>query len=261
MQTWQSGDFGKYGIGLFTLFKFGQDVTIQIDTKQRTMRERMVSAVIDYQKMRKSDRFEIEKISNPIVDKSVFPDHASQGTRILIKNVCQQFWDSCTVPTTHKLKKEILEEISEKYTLYLYGMTQLKETLLKCKGVRAELLENIRSTEIGMDALPRIEVLIDDESMCDVACNRVVSRMATIAGAESEAVCDADAGDSSSPVPGTREGRDSRRQPQRAPEDVESQNGDAIADSCRPCWYTSWKVETRTGTSAATAHVRCSAVC
>jgi hypothetical protein len=215
---------------LFTLFKFGPDVTIQIDTKQRSMRERMVSVVIDYQKMRKADRFEIEKIGNPLIDTTIFPDPASQGTRILIKNVGQQFWDSCTVPTTHELKREIQEEIAEKYTMYLHGMALLKDTLLKCRGVRTDLLENIQDPKIGMDSLPAIEIMIDAQSMRNVSSNRVVSRMATIAGRQCDEQSMEDAADT-------------------------TLNDESAGELSRPCWYTSWKVETKTGSSAAMAHV------
>ncbi len=226
---------------------------IQIDTKQDSMRERMVSAVIDYKKMREKDQFEIEKISNPLVDASIFPDLDSHGTRILIRNVSAQFWDSCTLLTTHKLKPELQREISEKYSLYIRGMSELKQALLKSRCAKADLLENIQSAQHGMDSLPCIEIRIDGESMRDLASNRVVLRMAKLAryGEAEQAVGDAEGGADAS----SRGGRDARRPARRDRDDIEGQTVDEPAEVGKPCWYTSWKVETRTGSSAAMAHV------
>jgi hypothetical protein len=258
---WQTGDFGKYGIGLFTLFKFGPEVLIQIDTKQDSMRERMVSAVIDYKKMRAKDQFEIEKIGNPPLDPVIFPDLDSHGTRILISNVCDQFWDSCTLHSTHKLKSELLQEISEKYCLYIHGMGELKETLLRSKCAKADLLENIRSPQHGMDSLPLIELLIDGESMRDLANNRVVLRMAKLARlGEIEQAGDAESGAEavrppSPTTPSCKAGKEGRRSARRDRDDMGGDAVDEPGEVSKPCWYTSWKVETRTGSFAAMAHV------
>jgi len=258
-KMWQTGDFGKYGIGLFTLFKFGPEVLIQIDTKQDCMRERTVSAVIDYKKMREKDQFEIEKISNPPLDTSIFPDLDSHGTRILIKNVSAQFWDSCTLQSTHKLKSELQQEIAEKYSLYIHGMGELKQALLKSKCAKGDLLENIQSAQHGMDSLPLIEIRIDGESMRDLASNRVVLRMAKLArcGEAEQAAGDAEGGADAvdAPLPSSRGGKDARRPARRDRDDTEGQAVDEPAEASKPCWYTSWKVETRTGSSAAMAHL------
>jgi hypothetical protein len=255
---WQTGDFGKYGIGLFTLFKFGPEVLIQIDTKQDIMHERMVSAVIDYKKMREQDQFEIEKIGNPPIDTSIFPVPDCHGTRILISNVSDQFWDSCTLHPTHKLKSELLQEVSEKYSLYIHGMGDLKRTLLRSKCAKADLLENIQSAKHGMDSLPQIEICIDGESMRELANNRVVLRMAKLARfGEAEQVGDAEGGvEAAHPLsPNSRVGKEVRRSARSDQDDTEGAAVDEPADVSKPCWYTSWKVETRTGSSAAMAHV------
>ena len=232
-------------------------MSIQIDTKQLSMRERMVSTLIDYKKMRLKDQFEIEKISNPLVDRSIFPDTASQGTRILIRNVCDQFWETCTVPVSHKLKDELQQEISEKYSLYICGMAPLRDALLKRKAGRAELLDNVRNPDIGMDSLPQIEILIDGESMSGVRENRVVQRLATIAGTSPyEDGAEGDEGESLPlirPSPTAKEPRGPQRPSLENADDTESRG---MADAGKPCWYTTFKVQTRTGTSSAMAHVR-----
>ena len=277
-QSWQGGDFGKYGIGLFTLFKFGPDVTIQIDSKQAAMRERMVSARIDYRTMRNKDRFEIERIANPPVDAGVFPEASSQGTRILISSVAEQFWDSNTQASPPRLKAALLAEMSEKYSMYTHGMAPIRDVVLRCRDeVRAELLANVQDPELGMDALPRIDILVDGESVLDTSTNRVIQRMRMVAGvgqADAERAGDVDGDDEGSRSPGPALGAGEPDEDHDGLSQAQTQGGagsggagddtgascrgatGAPADAGRPCWYTVFKVKTRAGTSAANVHVR-----
>ena len=147
-----------------------------------------------------------------------------------------------------------MEEISEKYTCYLLGMGSLRDKLLHCKDAKPGLLESIRSPKIGMDSLPCIEITIDGASLRDIEGNRVAKRIADISGAGRRVVANAGSDDERTAGSSPRQnGPSTSGKRRRTPQDSDIQ-GD---NSGKPCWYTSWKVETRSGTSAGVAHVSC----